>query len=106
MAYDCEKNGLYFIRGYTEIDVNKWLEDAKKGIRHGSAPYGFHTSLDRAKEIVEKNITDLHEGIYNYVTIEHLFPNAIYPFAKETLYYKWDGEKYVQIPEHPEYHGG
>lgn len=82
----------YFITVFRDVD-DRW------GIK-GARCWGFYTDLDKAKYIVENNITDLWETIYNYAVIE-TYNEGISGYADERIFYQYDieKEKYIQIPE-------
>jgi len=82
----------YFITVFKDVD-DRW------GIK-GARCWGFYTDLNKAKYVVENNITDLWETIYNYTVIE-TYNEGISGYADERIFYQYDidKEKYIQIPE-------
>lgn len=67
---------------------------------------GLYYTVDDAKEIVEKNITDIQEGCYDYAIVEE-YQYGTYPFMGQCFLYKWDNENKCFIPyDHPFLHVG
>ena len=82
----------YFITVFRDFD-DRW------GIKN-SRCWGFYTDKDKAKYVVENNITDLWETIYDYAVIE-TYDEGISGYADERIFYRYDEEsnKYIEIPE-------
>ena len=82
----------YFITVFKDIDKH-W---GAKGIRC----WGFYSNLDDAKYIVENNVTDLWETIYDYAAIE-TYEEGISSYTGERIFYRYDwvNNKYIEIPE-------
>ena len=50
-------------------------------------------TLDRAKEIVEKNEGDIWECFYMYAVVETVIPDRLYSFSGERYWYEWNLDK-------------
>lgn len=59
---------------------------------------GFLQTEEIARVALCSNRLDLHEGVYNYATIEKV-SDGLYNSSRSTLFFKWDGDagKYVPI---------
>lgn len=57
---------------------------------------GLYHTVEDAKEIVEKNITDIQENCYQYAVVEE-YQYGTYPFMKSCILYRWDekNERFV-----------
>jgi hypothetical protein len=52
------------------------------------------TTLDRAKEIVENNVWDIWETVYDWVVIEEKRADEMYAgFNNEQFWYEWKGPR-------------
>jgi hypothetical protein len=69
------------------------MEDLKDG-RYpiGARTFGFFDDLDNAKLIVENNISDINETIYDYVVIEKI-RQGLYPDVLSRILYKFNYDK-------------
>lgn len=54
---------------------------------------GYYFDINKAKEVIDGNLCDIHEGLYTYALIEEV-TEGIYPINREecSLWYKWDNE--------------
>ena len=52
------------------------------------------TTLERAQQVVNNNIMDIHEGLYEYAIIEALTADVPYGYSPGAvqLWYRWDTE--------------
>lgn len=86
------------MKEYYFITVFQKFDD-RCGIK-GARCWGFYTDKDKAKYVIENNVTDLWETIYDYAIIE-TYDEGISGYADERIFYKYDKEsnKYIEIPE-------
>lgn len=83
-------NTIFTIYGTSEIKL--------KSSERLSRTFGWHETLERAKEVVEADGICIHEYAYDYVAIEE-FPPGIFPVCINEWWYRWNSkdEKYMSI---------
>ena len=62
--------------------------------------WGYYPEYEWAAEALHKNVTDMHEGCYNYAVIEKI-DWGICAICEKSQWFKWDKEKrgYFEIEE-------
>ena len=50
--------------------------------------FGYYSTLDAAKQAVEKNLCDMNEFLYNYIVIEEI-GEGIHPEVKSEMWWAW-----------------
>lgn len=65
---------------------------------------GYYADFESAKRVVENNVLDLWETIYDYIAIEEL-NEGLYPYADNKWFYKYNvnTNRYEQINAPKEY---
>lgn len=63
---------------------------------------GYYKDREYAIEVVENNVCDIREFIYEYVIVEHI-PEGIFPYAdpEERILFQWNdiNKKFEKIDE-------
>jgi hypothetical protein len=58
---------------------------------------GMFDNIERAREVVISNATDIQEGCYQYAIIEE-YTLGLYPHLESFEIYKWDKKKKQFLP--------
>ena len=76
---------MYFITTVT-YDRLHWDD----GYRGDSRCVGFYHYFSDADDAVLSNMYDIHEGDYDYVVIEEIRGEGLYPGIDSSRWYQWD----------------
>ena len=85
---------------YTIFTFSKLDEEREYSPISGSKRlWGFYTSLEESRDVVENNITDIWEYLYDYALIEEVEEG--FPFSMKRWLFKFNREtwKYEPIEE-------
>jgi len=87
---------MYFITVFEKIEPSE-MYLAEFGDQR---TWGYYPEYEYAAEVLHENVTDMHEGCYEYALIENI-DYGICAIADERQWFKWDAEKrgYFEIEE-------
>ena len=80
---------IFVISTFSKLEENKEINGANYG---DIVTVGFRHSFEKALEVVETNMLDIHEGIYPYACIEEI-PPQIYPDLASRQFFKFNSKK-------------
>lgn len=60
---------------------------------HDKRTFGFYECRDSAEIAVLKNKCNMHEGLYEFLVIEHI-EEGVHPLTLSEKWYRWDYEKH------------
>lgn len=78
----------YFLTSIVGKRFSKWLSSSGEGWLDNRV-FGFYNTAEKAIEAVNENRCNMHEGMYEYLVIEHI-EEGIHPFAENEKWFKWN----------------
>ena len=79
---------MYFITVFENIE----LDVSRPAILGNERTWGYYPENEKAATALHENITDLHEGCYDYAIIEKIGPGICADVTKKQ-WFKWNKEK-------------
>lgn len=85
---------MYFVTVMTYEHLH-WTE----GNTGRSRCVGFFQYFSNANEAVLTNLDNIHESEYDYVVIEEIRQEGIYPWVDASCWYQWINGRYQRIEQ-------